>query len=80
MAGSKIAISLDTDMLREVDALVDNGVSSSRSRFVQQALEEKLQRMRRTQLAEACGRLDREEEQELAEEGLDGDLAEWPEY
>lgn len=80
MATRKIAITLDAELLNSVDELVEQRVYPNRSRAIQEAVEQKLQRLARTRLAEACAQLDPLVEQAMAEEGLDRDVAEWPEY
>ena len=76
MATSKIAITVDEKMLKEVDQWVRDGRYPSRSRAIQAAIEEKLGRQIRRRLGEEAAKLDRAEEQALAEEGV-GDEA-WP--
>ncbi len=66
--------------MERLDQLVAKKVFPSRSRAIQEALEEKLTRMARTRLAEECAKLDRISEQSLADEGLSEALQEWPEY
>ena len=80
MASSKVAITLESELLKEVDALVKNHVFPNRSKAIQKAVEEKLQRINRTLLARECAKLDPKFEQALADEGVDEDLSEWPEY
>ncbi len=80
MGSAKIAISLEDDLLTRLDALVRKGVFPSRSRGIQLAIEEKLERLDRTRLARECALLDPAAEQAIADEGLAGDLKEWPEY
>lgn len=80
MSSSKIAITLNSEILSEVDALVKRHMYPSRSRAIQEAVKEKLVRLSRSRLAEECSKLDPEQEQALAEEGLREDLSEWPEY
>ncbi len=80
MGSSKVAITLESELLEEVDALVKNHVFPNRSKAIQKAVEEKLQRMNRTLLARECANLDPKFEKSLAEEGLNEDLSEWPEY
>ncbi|NJM49179.1 MAG: hypothetical protein HC860_25890 [Alkalinema sp. RU_4_3] len=43
-------------------------------------IEDKILRLGRTRLARELALLDPQEEQRLAEEGLDRELSEWPEY
>jgi hypothetical protein len=52
----------------------------SRSRAIQIAVKEKLERLGHSRLAQECSNLDPEYEKALAEEGLGEDLTEWPEY
>jgi metal-responsive CopG/Arc/MetJ family transcriptional regulator len=78
MARSKIAISVDEELLTQVDRWVKERRYPNRSRAIQAAIEEKLLRQRRRQLAEAVAKLDPAEERALAEEGL-GDET-WPAY
>ena len=80
MSSSKIAISLDSRVLEEIDALVRNQMFPSRSRAIQEAITEKLERLNRNLLARECAKLDPAYEQALAEEDLQEGLAEWPEY
>lgn len=80
MPKTKIAITLESALVAEVDALVRDERFPNRSQAIESAVAEHLQRFRRTRLAEACARLDPEEERALAEEGLRGDLVDWPEY
>lgn len=79
MSSAKIAISLDPDALRQVDQLVEGGQFPSRSKLIQDAVAEKLQRLRRVRLAQECAKLQRSAEQAAAEELFRGE-AEWPEY
>lgn len=80
MSTSKIAITLNSEVLSEVDALVKRRMFPSRSRAIQEAVKEKLERLSHIRLAQECMKLDPEQEQALAEEGLLEDLSEWPEY
>jgi Arc/MetJ-type ribon-helix-helix transcriptional regulator len=79
MGSAKIAISLDPEALKEVDHLVEGGAFASRSKLIQDAVAEKLQRLRRVRLAEECAKLERPAEQAAAEESFQGE-AEWPAY
>ena len=80
MGTSKIAISMDEEVLGRLDGLVQRRVFPNRSRAIQAAVEEKLARLERTRLARECAKLDPELEAAFAEEGLSRDLGEWPEY
>jgi hypothetical protein len=52
----------------------------NRSLAIQEAVDEKLSRLSRNRLAQECAKLDPNHERVLAEEGMGGELAEWPEY
>lgn len=80
MATTKVAVTLDTDLLAELDQLVAQQVFPNRSRAIQEALQDKLGRMRRSRLARECTKLDPREEQALAEEGMEQELTAWPAY
>jgi metal-responsive CopG/Arc/MetJ family transcriptional regulator len=78
MSTEKVAITLEKALLHELDALVEKRVFSNRSKAIQEALEDKLTRMRRTRLATECAKLDPNVERAIAEENLDVDV--WPPY
>ena len=80
MGVAKVTVSIESGLLRELDRLVDERVFPSRSQAVDRAIKEKIERLRKTRLARACEMLDPDEEQALAEIGVNSDLAEWPEY
>jgi len=80
MRMSKVAISIKRTTLDQLDELVKSKVFPSRSRAIQEAVEEKLSRLKGTRLAEECAKLDPNAEQELAEEGLSQEMKQWPEY
>ena len=80
MGKEKIAITLDKQSIGELDRLVEERVFQSRSQAVQEAVSEKLQRIKRTRLAVESGKLNLQFERELAEEGLAEDMKAWPEY
>ena len=80
MAASKIAISLDESMLKEIDDLVKKKVYPSRSRAIQEAVREKIIKISKNRLAKECAKLDPDEEMNQAEEGMDFEVNEWPEY
>ncbi len=80
MTMAKVAISIEKATLEELDELVKSNVFPSRSKAIQEAVAEKLNRLKKTRLAEECAKLDPSEEQALAEEGLGAEYSEWPEY
>jgi Arc/MetJ-type ribon-helix-helix transcriptional regulator len=80
MPKTKVAITLDAELLDRVDELVAQREFRNRSQAIETALAEKLSRSRRTRLARECAKLDPREERALAEEGLAGSSDSWPEY
>jgi len=80
MPKTKVAITLDTTLLDQVDELVARQEFRNRSQAIEAALAEKLVRARRTRLARECAKLDPTAEKALAEEGLAGSSDSWPEY
>ena len=80
MGASKIAISLDESLLTRLDQLVQTQVFPSRSKIIQEAVREKLERFDRSRLARECQKLDQQFQQAIADEGLVEDAKEWPEY
>ena len=80
MSKSKIAITLAERTVRYLDELVKKNVFPNRSQAIQQAVDEKIERLGRSRLAEECAKLDVTFERELAEEGLGAEVPEWPEY
>ncbi|MEW6265555.1 MAG: ribbon-helix-helix domain-containing protein [Thermodesulfobacteriota bacterium] len=80
MTSAKIAVSLDRKTLKTIDHLVKAGYYPSRSKAIQEALHEQLDRLKHGRLARECAKLDPVFEKSLAEEGLAGDLSGWPEY
>jgi len=80
MSKTKVAITLDSELVDRVDRLVKADRFPNRSQAIELAVKEKLERLERGRLARECAKLDPKEEQALADEGLaiDGDT--WPEY
>lgn len=79
MGRAKIAITVDEQALAEIDRLVRQGVFPNRSKAIEEAVHERIARLHRSRLARECAKLDKAEEQALAEEGYVGEN-EWPEY
>jgi len=80
MATMKVAVTIDAALLAEIDQLVTQRIFPNRSKAIQEALYDKLVRLRRSRLAVECAKLDSNEEQALAEEGMGQELAIWPTY
>ncbi|MBK5292978.1 MAG: ribbon-helix-helix protein, CopG family [Acidobacteriia bacterium] len=80
MPKTKVAITLETQLLDRVDELVAQQRFRNRSQAIGAAVAEKLERLARSRLARECAKLDPKEERALAEEGLAGSMETWPEY
>lgn len=80
MAASKIAITIDDKILKQLDNLVKSKQFPNRSKAIQDAVAEKLARLERSRLAQECAKLDPAFERTLAEEGFSTEITEWPEY
>jgi len=74
----KIAITLESRTVQDLDRWVREGRYPNRGRALQSAVDMLAARESRQRLARELSKLDRAEEQRLAEEGL-GDSS-WPEY
>jgi len=80
MARSKVAVTLEVETLNKLDRLVRKKRFRSRSQAIQEAVEEKLDRVEQSSLARECAKLDPKFERSLAEEGMSEDVGSWPEY
>ena len=80
MSKEKIAVTLDERFIGELDRLVGEHVFQSRSQAIQEAVSEKLQRMKHTRLATESAKLEPSFERELSEERFTEDMKQWPEY
>jgi len=80
MSATKIAITLDEELVRRIDRMVRERKFPSRSRAIQLAVQAQIDRLDRRRLARECAKLDPAYEQRVAEEGAAYDLESWPEY
>ena len=80
MNSAKIAVTIEQGLLTRLDQLVKERRFPNRSRALQEALRDKIDRLDRTRLARECAKLDPAFEQELAEEGIGEDSKQWPAY
>jgi Arc/MetJ-type ribon-helix-helix transcriptional regulator len=76
MMRTRITIAVDVHILAEIDRLVRDGTYPNRGQAIETLLKERLGRSR---LAREAAKLDRAEEQALAEEGCVGE-GQWPKY
>ena len=74
----KVAVTLDKRTVADLDRWVREGKYANRSRALQSAVDLLAERDKRTRLARELAKLDRTEEQKMAEEGL-GDSS-WPAF
>jgi metal-responsive CopG/Arc/MetJ family transcriptional regulator len=80
MGAAKVAITIEEDLLKRIDRLVDEKKFANRSPAIQEAVRDKLERLDRGRLARECAKLGKRAEQRMADEGLAEDLKEWPEF
>ena len=80
MSTAKIAVTIEEKLLEKLDRLVQAEAFPNRSKAIQAAVAEKLSRMEKGRLARECAKLDPNFEQALADEGLGGEIEQWPEY
>jgi metal-responsive CopG/Arc/MetJ family transcriptional regulator len=80
MGKTKIAITLDEQYIAQLDTYVSKHIFQNRSQAIQEAVKEKLARIKRTCLAKECAKLDPAFEKTIADEGLTEDLSQWPKY
>lgn len=80
MSTTRVAITIDEALLAKLDRLVENNLFPNRSRAIQEAVKDKLARMDRSRLARACSKLEPRVEKALADEGMEWELNEWPEF
>jgi len=66
MGKEKIAITLDKRSIGELDRLVEENVFQNRSQAIQEAVAEKLQRLKKTRLLSESAKLNPAFERELA--------------
>ena len=80
MPKSKVAVTIDSQVLGELDALVAQRRFPSRSQAIETALAEKLERLAGMRLEREVAMLDPDEERAFAEEGMASVIDSWPEY
>ncbi len=70
MSALKIAVSIQESTLLRLDRLVKEKRYPNRSRVIQEALEEKIEKIERNRLKQECEKLNPDEEKMFAEEGF----------
>jgi len=78
MTMQKIAITIDESLLNRIDRLISEKRFPNRSRAIQEAVFEKIERMEAVSLARELSKLDPAFEKKLADDDMGAD--EWPEY
>ncbi len=80
MPKTKLAITLERELVDDLDQLIAENRFANRSQAIETAVAEKLERLARTRLARETAKLDPRAEKAFAEEGLFADARVWPEY
>lgn len=80
MAKAKVAITLEEESIEQLDRLVSGHIFQNRSQSIQEAVVEKLRRIKHGRLAKESAKLDATFEKAMAEEGLSRDISEWSGY
>jgi len=80
MPAAKIAITVDAEMVKQMDRLVREGKYKSRSGVIQEALQEKLNAKKRKRLSDEASKLNPKEERKFADYFLAQEREEWDEY
>ena len=80
MSTSKVAVTIDRRLLERLDALVKKRAFPNRSKAIQLAVQEQIARLDHSRLARECAKLDSRAEQAMADQGLERDHDQWPEY
>jgi metal-responsive CopG/Arc/MetJ family transcriptional regulator len=80
MTLSKIIITLDENLLREVDSWVEQKLYINRSQAVQAALFNRVNQLNQQRLEAECVKLNPQEEREFAELDIEKILSGWGQY
>lgn len=80
MSIAKVTVSIDSNLLKKVDYLVKSKVFPNRSQAIQIAVQEKVSKIDQNRLAIECEKLDKVQEQTMADFGLASEVSEWQEY
>ena len=80
MAKAKVAVTIDSRILEELDHLIAADRFPNRSQAIESALADKISRLKHARLAREAAKLNPRQEQAEADEGLVMDAAVWPEY
>ena len=75
MPKTKVALTLDSELLERLDELVDRRRFRNRSQAVEAALADEFERLSRNRLARESAKLDPREEKRFADVGLAEDFS-----
>jgi Arc/MetJ-type ribon-helix-helix transcriptional regulator len=70
MSVAKVTVSVESGLLKRIDHLVKARIFANRSQAFQAAIQKTVVRLNSNRLARECAKLDKAQEQELADEGL----------
>jgi metal-responsive CopG/Arc/MetJ family transcriptional regulator len=76
----KVTVSIEAELLKKVDYLVKTKVFPNRSQAIQIAVQEKVSKIDQNRLERECKKLDKAQEQAMADFGLASEVSEWQEY
>jgi metal-responsive CopG/Arc/MetJ family transcriptional regulator len=79
MGKTKFVVTIDAEVIIKIDRFVEKRVFANRGQAIEMALYEKIDRIEHRRLAEECAKLDPDEERQLAEEGMNGEIETWQE-
>lgn len=74
VAVAKIAISIDSHLLEQLDAFIQKKKFKNRSQAIQSAVAQSVKKLERMRLAEECAKLDPVVEQRMAEEWQESEM------
>lgn len=80
MSVAKIAISIDAELLKKLDSYVVNKKFKNRSQAIQLSVLSTIKRLEHARLHQECQKLNPAFEQQIANENLNKDMEEWPEF
>jgi Arc/MetJ-type ribon-helix-helix transcriptional regulator len=76
----RLAVSLEKNVIEQIDLLVKDKHYPSRSQLIRSAVKEKISKLNKSRLATECEKLDSKFEVNLSEESFISEIEEWPEY
>jgi len=80
MSTRKITITLEANVIEGIDSLVKKNECKSRSKAIQNAVEEYLKKLEKQKLYAEIDKLDRKEEMKVAENAFEAVNEIWEEY